>query len=369
MSGEIPEVRIAVFGPRGSGKTTLLASYYGNQQLYSFEESHLYKLEAKDASVGLELLEVYHGMEDGHFPQGTEKFKEYIFNLKIKNIPTTAMKIIWYDYPGGWWEREPEDFSELQERNMAFRSLLTSHVGVLLIDSSKYQEKGYKYVQVTISQFKNEIEKIYHALQAEGQDVTQMPSEWIIAFSKADVLPEKKAITLRDAVVVKCADPINAILNLLSEVHKTDSANIGFGKKILLLSSVLADSNTQIKDAKSFIGLQLLAPIALMTYVESLIKKSDTGNKYKYTGRVFEFLSGALDFIDLIEKMLPIKFKVLVKLIKLMSVKDHIDKGADYFRKKQKEAAKDRNSLEAVANAMKSELASDEAKTVYHQES
>ena len=126
-----PEIRLALFGPSASGKTTFLSSYFGNQQRNSFEENHGYRLEAEDISDGNQLLSRYYKMEGGQFPLGTEQFSEYRFGLKVEGLPEPRLRIVWYDYPGGWWERNPRDDSESQARSKAFSRLITSHVGIL----------------------------------------------------------------------------------------------------------------------------------------------------------------------------------------------------------------------------------------------
>jgi ABC-type dipeptide/oligopeptide/nickel transport system ATPase component len=106
MAESVPEIRLALFGRSGSGKTTLLSSYFGNQQRNSFEESHGYHLEAEDPSVGNQLLSRYYQMEkSGSFPLGTESFLKYTFAFKVHGLTSPSLRIVWYDYPGGWWER------------------------------------------------------------------------------------------------------------------------------------------------------------------------------------------------------------------------------------------------------------------------
>jgi GTPase SAR1 family protein len=188
-----PEMRIALFGPSSSGKTTLLASYYGNQQRNSFEEQHGYRLAIEDTSIGNRLLSRYYKMEAGEFPLGTEIFEEYCFNFMVHELTEPSINIVWYDYPGGWWENAPKDNEEEQVRREAFKNLLQSHVGVLIIDGEKYNKSGVSYIHYLLDQFKNEIRKVKDYLASEGEPIEYFPNQWVIV-TPGDKIPKNPGI-------------------------------------------------------------------------------------------------------------------------------------------------------------------------------
>lgn len=92
-------------------------------------------------------------MEKGEFPLGTAQFFEYRFGFKVGGLPEPGLHIVWFDYPGGWWERTPKDDSEKAARRDALAKLLTSHVGILLVDGMKYVSEGLPYVRHQLDQF------------------------------------------------------------------------------------------------------------------------------------------------------------------------------------------------------------------------
>ena len=155
-----PEVRIALFGMKGAGKTTLLASYFGNQQRNAFEERHGYRLEAADAAQGSLLLSRYYRLEGGDFPIGTDGFDTLRFGLKVHELAMPSLDVVWYDYPGGWWETAPSDEAERDARRKALELLLDSHAAILLIDSERYLDQGLTYVRSLLDQFRAEIRRI-----------------------------------------------------------------------------------------------------------------------------------------------------------------------------------------------------------------
>tara|TARA_R110001592_G_scaffold261196_1_gene526026 strand:+ start:12973 stop:14058 length:1086 start_codon:yes stop_codon:yes gene_type:complete len=357
MTEEIPEIRIALFGPSGSGKTTLLASYFGNQQRNGFEEAHGYRLEAEDASDGNQLLARYYRMEGGEFPLGTENFSEHAFGLKVHQLPTPSLRIVWYDYPGGWWERTPADDAEKLERKAAITKLLSSHVGVLLIDGQRLVQDGAEYVCHTLDQFKNEARKIVDQLAAEGKPIEELPRQWVIAVSKADLLTEGATA---EAV---CKQVVSDAADQLAGVARVFNAR-GFGKQYLLLAAVSADGS-RVVDAHSYLGLQLIAPVALLSVLDELAQKAGRGRPAGLAKAILERLAAFTDLIDKLDDFLPIKYQVLTKLLKALAVKEGLDKGANYFREKQAKAARSGKKIEAAVAAMKAELTSEAAQVAF----
>lgn len=357
MSNQIPEIRLALFGPSGSGKTTFLASYFGNQQRHSFEEAHGYRLEASDVSDGNKLLAHYYRMENGQFPLGTGQFFEYKFGFKVSGLPKPGLRVVWYDYPGGWWERTPKDESEEAARRQALAKLLTSHVGILLIDGMKYVGEGLPYVQHLLDQFRNEARRISDQFAADGAPLEVLPMQWIIAISKADLLPAK---TTAEMI---CKDIVGGAADQLAGVAKAIHSK-SFGSQYLLLSSVRGDGRHVI-DAHEFIGLQLVAPVALVSILSELAEKASKGSGFGVLRAILERLSALVDLVDKLDDFLPPKYQVLTQLLKALALKDGIDKSATYFREKQAASAKKGKALEAAAAALRAELASPAAHTAF----
>ena len=231
MNNDVPEIRVALFGQSASGKTTFLASYFGNLQRNSFEEEHGYRLEAEDVSQGNQLLTMYYGMEKGRFPSGTvDEQPEFRFGFKVRGLPKPCLRIVWYDYPGGWWEWTPKDRSEEQARAALFAKLLTSHVGILLIDGMRYQTEGLPYVRQLLDQFKAEARRIVDALDEnkESIDPETFPRHWILAVSKADTLPlDKTAEVVCKEIVIGAADQLAGVAKAVRATS--------FGHQFLLL--------------------------------------------------------------------------------------------------------------------------------------
>ncbi len=357
MAEAVPEIRFALFGPSGSGKTTLLSSYFGNQQRNNFEESHGYRLEAEDTSDGNQLLSRYYEMEKGKFPLGTESFSEYDFVFKVHGLTRPSLRIVWYDYPGGWWEKTPGDDEEHNARKQALEKLLKSHVGILLIDGSMYLSNGLSYVRHLFDQFRNEARKIADEFAEAGQPIDALPQQWIIAISKADVLPDG---TTAEAV---CKDIVAGANDQLAGFAKVFNSR-AFGSQYLLLSSVRGDGN-RVLNAHAYLGLPLIAPIGLLSVLDELAKRASKGQGYGTLRAIFKRLAALVSFIDRLDDFLPPKYQVLTQLLKALALQEGLDKGVDYFRDKQQQAAEKGQHLAAAVAAMKAELSTDEAQQVY----
>jgi hypothetical protein len=354
---EVPEIRLALFGASASGKTTFLSSYFGNQQRHSFEESFGYHLEAEDISDGNSLLAQYYRMEKGEFPLGTEQFVERSFGLKIGDLPEPSLRITWYDYPGGWWERSPIDASEKQVRVDAFKKLITSDVGVLLIDGMRYQKDGLPYVHHLFDQFRAEARRIVGSLPTEMDPHLTFPKHWILAITKADLFPaEVTAETICKEILAGAEDQIAGIAKAV------DSK--AFGHQYLLLSAVKGDG-TRVADAHRFVGLQLVAPVALLSSISNLAENAGDGTPYGVLKFILERLSALTDVVDQVDDWLPKKAQIITMALKAIGLKELLDNGAKHFRIKQMEAAARGNALEAVGALMIAELGSEEAKKVF----
>lgn len=350
MATDVPEIRLALFGTTGSGKTTLLASYFGNQQRNSFEVQHGYRLEADDTSDGNRLLSQYYKMEKGEFPVSTDVFLEYRFSFKMTTLPEPALRIVWYDYPGGWWERTPKEDSENKARSDAFAKLLSSHVGIVLVDGQEYARSGLPYIHHLLDQFRAEMRRISDHCAASGVPLVMLPRQWIIGISKADrLMPETTAEVICREIVVGATDQLEGIAKAVNSKS--------FGHQYLLLSSVRGESG-HVVDAHQFIGLQLVAPVALVSVLSELAESASKGQGYGVLQALVQGLASVVDFVDKLDDFLPQKYQILTQLLRALAIKDGIDKGSEYFAMKQREAVRRGNALAAAAAAFRAELAS-----------
>ena len=351
------EIRLALFGQSGAGKTALLASYFGNQQRHTFEARHGYRLEAEDTSDGNELLGRYYGMEQGRFPRGTDDFREHRFSLilKLPEQSERVFRVVWYDYPGGWWEREPSDEGERQARRQALERLATSHVGILLIDGDKYATQGISYVRTLLAQFRNEMSRL-----APLRVDDALPRQWIIAVSKADLLPP--GTTAEDVARDLLASAGDELSGLASALPSQAS----FGRHFLLLSAARGDG-AQVMDAHRYLGLTLVAPLALSAILSAFVADADQGTQYGWLRTLLEKVRGLVAIVDTFDDVLPRKYQVLTQLLRLIHAEDSLNRGAAYFARKQEAAVRKGRALEAAVYALQRELASDEAQGVYYE--
>lgn len=352
-----PEVRVALFGMKGAGKTTLLASYFGNQQRHAFEERHGYRLEAADAAQGSVLLSRYYRLEGGDFPIGTDGFDTLRFGLKVHELPTPSLDVVWYDYPGGWWESAPGDEAERAARRQALERLLDSHAAILLIDSERYMAEGFTYVRSLLDQFRAEIRRIVNELSALGKP-PDFPEQWLIAFSKADLLPERStALTLAEELREAAADQ-------LSGVQKAVGGSSSFGREYLLLSAVRGDGR-RVLDAHQSLGLTAIAPLVLLGALSRVAEKNGRGAIWGTLATTLDVLRGVTEAIDKLDDFLPAKYRVLTVLLKALRTKEGLSVSAEKLRARQKSAAHRGKALDAAAYALRAELASAETERAY----
>ena len=142
------EQQIAVFGESGSGKTVLVSSFYGATQEPRFKNKSIFDVVAEDTSDGNRLHQNYLGMKRSGLRPMSTRFdaKSYSFSIKRRMAASGQQKrgkqvedlrLIWHDYPGDWFEQDPNGPLETNRRLDGFRSLLTSDVALLLVDGQR----------------------------------------------------------------------------------------------------------------------------------------------------------------------------------------------------------------------------------------
>jgi hypothetical protein len=266
---KVLEQHIAVFGESGSGKTVLLSSFYGATQEPQFWSDSLYRVSADSIGQHSTLYRNYLGMRDDAQRPMADRLQStsYSFTLKLKQGGTTseqidALRLVWHDYPGEWFETDVGTPTEAQHRVETFRTLLVSDVAVLLVDGQRLLDNAgheERYLKSLFVNFRNAFEKLRGSLLADGKPLEEFPRIWMLALSKADVHPGLDVFRFRDLVISKAADELSALRTVLTDL--TDSGEeMAVGEDFVLLSSATFDP-THI-DVTKRVGLNLILPLA-----------------------------------------------------------------------------------------------------------
>lgn len=280
----VREQHIAVFGEAGSGKTVLVSSFYGPTQEGAYEND-LWDLVALQAGQGHRLYQNYLGMRDTATAPMPTRFANttYEFALKLKNDndeeakkrPFDELRLAWHDYPGEWFTEDPSSVEERNRRTDTFISLLRSDVALLLVDGQKlldYRGEEERYLKALLGNFRQNLVRLRDDLLAEDGRLVEFPRIWILALSKADLLPDWEVNTFRDLVILKAAEDIDRLRSTIGELIETPDA-LSIGDDFMLLSSakfrLKADDQQPVEiDLRQRIGLDLILPIASILPLE-----------------------------------------------------------------------------------------------------
>ena len=137
-----------------------------------------------------------------------------------------------------------------------------------------------------------------------------------------------------------------------------------FGSEYLLLSSVRGDGS-RVLDSHAYVGLQLIAPISLLSVLDELAKKASKGQGYGVPRAIFERLAALVSLIDRLDDFLPPKYQTLTQLLKALALKRGTRQGSRLFPREQDQAARKGQYLEAAAAAMMAELSNERAQSAY----
>jgi hypothetical protein len=295
------EQHIAVFGESGSGKTVMLSSFYGATQEPEFMRSGLFNVVADDIGEHTRLHRNYLGMRDSaRVPESTRFVStSYAFSVKLKDGDAKlrdtrqfdALHLVWHDYPGEWFEQGVSGSEEAQRRVDTFRSLLGSDVALLLVDGQRLLDNAgeeERYLRSLLGNFRNGLLVLKSDLLVNGKRLVKFPRIWVLALSKADLLPEIDVFNFRDLLIDKAADDLDELRKMLEGLVDSPDA-LAVGEDFVLLSSAKFEPN-RIEVTKR-IGLDLILPLAAMLPFERHIrwvKQREIGAKV-----VEELLAGA----------------------------------------------------------------------------
>ena len=221
------EQHIAVFGESGSGKTVMVSCFYGATQEAQFLNSSLFNVTADDVGKGQQLQGLYLGMKDSRRPTLTRfSSTRYAFTVKLKyksakansSKSFDAVRLVWHDYPGEWFERDVSGQEEVQRRVDTFRSLLGSDVAFLLVDGQRLLDNAgeeERYLKSLFGSFRTGLLRLEEQLLEDGKPLARFPRIWILALSKADLLPEFDVFGFRDLVIDKASADLDELRKVL----------------------------------------------------------------------------------------------------------------------------------------------------------
>ncbi|WP_298803816.1 TRAFAC clade GTPase domain-containing protein [uncultured Pseudokineococcus sp.] len=273
---KVLEQSIAVFGESGSGKTVLLSSFYGAMQEAEFDRTSLYNVTADDVSQGIRLHKNYLGMRNADKRPPTNKFRasRYAFSARFKGdsrkrASVDALRLVWHDYPGDWFEETPVNAEEGRRRVETFKQLLGADVALVLVDGQRLVEESgqeEKYLKLLMTNLRNGLLSLKDGLLADEGRLTNFPRIWVMALSKADLLPHMDVYDFRDLLIEKAGDDLDALRRAVGELVEADEA-LALGADFVLLSSAKFDAERiRVLDR---VGVDLIHPMAAVLPLET----------------------------------------------------------------------------------------------------
>lgn len=361
--GKTLDQQIAVFGESGSGKTVLLSSFYGATQEASFRGRTLFDVVADDIGQGTRLHRNYLGMRDSAMAPTPTHFAatSYAFSLKLKhhrkNERFDAVRLTWHDYPGEWFEQSVSGPEEAHRRVETFRALLGSDVAFLLVDAQKLLDHAgeeERYLKSLLGNFRNGILSMREGLLRGKGPLIQFPRIWVMALSKADLMPEADVYAFRDLMIAKVGDEIDALRETIASLIQGGSA-LSVGEDFMLLSSAKFDP--QHIDLSERVGVELILPIAAMLPFERHVRWAQ---RKEAPGKVLEQLNSGVNLIAgallgrLIARTGPIG--LVMKLLSADVVDEASRLAGDALRKANEEARSKHENVRAILTSFRLEL-------------
>ena len=366
------EQHIAVFGESGSGKTVMISSFYGATQEPQYLQKSLFHVVADDFGQGARLHRNYLGMRNSAQLPRTTHFSatSYSFSVKLKDgsdakamkaRPFDALRLVWHDYPGEWFEESVSGPEEAQRRVDTFKSLLGSDVALLLVDGQRLLDNSgqeERYLKSLLANFRNGLLSLKDDLLEDGKPLVEFPRIWIMALSKSDLVPNLDVFKFRDLLIEKACDEIDELRKVLAGlVEGSDALSVGEDFVMLSSAKFVAD---KIEVTKR-VGLKLILPMAAMLPFERHVRWAQAK---EVPGKVAEnLLDGAGDLAAALiggKVMPPGPVGLLWKFVASALSKEVLDDAAklagDKLREINSEARAKQNNLRATMTGFRMDL-------------
>lgn len=372
------EQHIAVFGESGSGKTVMLSSFYGAAQEPQYLQKYLFRVVADDLGQGSQLHRNYLGMRNAVRLPVPNRFSatSYSFSVKLKEgadadamktQPFHAMRLVWHDYPGEWFEEDVSGPEEAQRRVDTFRALLSSDVALLLVDGQRLLDNSgeeERYLRSLFTNFSNGLLSLRDDLLGEGKPFGEFPRIWILALSKSDLLPAMDVFTFRDLLVEKASDDMNELRKVIAGLVDAHDA-LSVGEDFMLLSSATFEPG-KIEVTKR-VGLELILPLAAIMPLERHVRWAElklvpgkVGEKLVSKGRVPLMAAALLGS----KRKMPGKAGLLLGLLNPDVVNNAASLAGEKLRAINAEALARRDYLQATLTQFKMDLEEGEKRKI-----
>jgi hypothetical protein len=220
-------------------------------------------------------------------PQNKFAAVTYYFSVKLKGRgaakakkqPFDILRLAWHDYPGEWFEESTSSEQEAKRRVDTFRSLLRSDVALLLVDGQKlldHKGEEERYLKSLLTNIRQGLLRLREDLLAGEKRLVEFPRIWIIALSKADLVPDWDVRAFRDLVIWNAADHIDHLRATLQDLVVTPEA-LSLGEDFMLLSSAKFELSSSGRepveiDVTKRVGVDLILPLASLLPLERRVQ-------------------------------------------------------------------------------------------------
>jgi hypothetical protein len=140
-----------------------------------------------------------------------------------------------------------------------------------LLDNAGEEER---YLKLLITNFSNGLLLVKNDLLIGGKPLVRFPRIWILALSKADLLPNLDVATFKELLIENVGDDIDDLRKVLSGFVESNAA-LSVGEDFVLFSS--AEFEVGKIDLTKRVGVELILPIAAMLPFERHARWAQAG--------------------------------------------------------------------------------------------
>lgn len=280
-----------------------------------------------------------------------------------KAQPFSALRLVWHDYPGEWFEEDPSSEEESARRVNTFAKLLKSDVALILVDGQKlldYRQEEEKYLKSMLWGLRGGLEKLKDDILTDGKALEEFPRIWVLALSKADLHPSLDVQAFQDLLVEKAAGDVAALRETLKGFVQVPEA-LSLGEDYMLLSSAKFEAGKI--EVSQRVGLDLILPVATMLPLERVAQWAERLDiPLKVVGRLVDnaealaaVLTGVVAFASKFLSKVP-KVGPALTLLALPAVEALVNLSTSKLEETYARAVADRDYLTATLTRFRLDL-------------
>lgn len=221
----------------------------------------------------------------------------FLTQLQADTKPSAvALNLVWHDYPGSWFSAAG---THAQQQLHSFQGLFSSDVALLLVDGAKLRDNAGqedRYLKPLFQNLTESLTRLQSELFPRGKKTNSFPRTWVIALTKADLLPGTDVFDFTNTVKQHAAAELEGLQQTIAGFVNAPEAT-SIGEHFLIFSAAPGSTAPGSAGAggstpgsapagapgNTISGVELLLPLACLVPLQNQVKWAKRSANFKKT--------------------------------------------------------------------------------------